>query len=148
MVYGMWIYWTIWSSSVLMLSGHGVFYLDQHVLLVSLCIHLWTRLLSDSFWLPGAITVCINCVLLILLFIKKKKKELLRSLMNTNKTFPMTLTLSGVEKEWVGEEDTTCISCDLSGLEVAHCTVVFVLSLDLCFSGLCLATQIGHVLSP
>lgn len=60
----------------------------------------------------------------------------------------MTLTLSGVEKEWVGEEDTAGISCDLSGLEVAHSVVVFVLSLDLCFSGLCLATQTRQILSP
>lgn len=51
--------------------------------------------------------------------------------MNTNKTFQVTLTLSRVGGEWVGVEDTTCIICDLSGLEVTHCIAVFVLSLGL-----------------
>ena len=57
--------------------------------------------------------------------------------MSTNKTFQETLTLSAVEKEWVGVEDTTCIICDLSGLEVSHCIVAFVLSLDLLASHVC-----------
>lgn len=45
--------------------------------------------------------------------------------MNTNKTFQVNLMLSGVEKEWVGVEDATCIICALAGLEVTHCIVVF-----------------------
>lgn len=57
--------------------------------------------------------------------------------MNTNKTFQVTLTLSGVEEEQVGVEDTACIFCDLSGLEVTHCIVVFVLSPDLFASQVC-----------
>lgn len=57
--------------------------------------------------------------------------------MNTNKTFQVTLTLSRVGGEWVGVEDTTCVICDFSGLEVTHCIAVFVLSLGLFASQVC-----------
>lgn len=149
MVYGTWISLTIWSSSALMFSGHCLFYLEQYVPLISLCIHCRTHLLCLIISrLPGAIIVYINHVLLIFLFIKKKKANCLGALwiqikhLSNFDTFQSRGRMGGIRGYYL--RHLWLLRFGSNSLYCGVCAFTW----SLCFSGLCLATQTYTILSP